>query len=521
MTESGTIAAVFLDRDGTIIEDRGHLRSPSEVVFFPGTVRALRLLQKSLKLFIVTHQPGIAEGTVQTAEVARVNDHVVGRLARDGIRIERVYCCPHRRSDNCGCIKPNVYHLCMAAREFGIDLGKSFVIGDHPHDVELARNAGATGIYVLTGHGTRHRAELAPEAVVTADIGQATSRILEMCGEQGCRDAPDAAVAKAAALLRAGGVVALPTETVYGLGANAFNAKAVARVFEIKRRPRFDPLIVHVSSMEEAQSVVTGFPAMARELAERFWPGPLTLVLPKCAQIPDIVTAGLPNVALRMPDHPLALALIRQAGTPLAAPSANPFGRISPTTAEHVRKQLGQEVDIVLDGGPCRVGIESTILSLVGGRPALLRAGGVAVEDVESVVGPVLRPHSDPDRPSAPGQLARHYAPQTPLVFRGEADPSAGTLRRGLLSFREPAVTSGFATVEVLSPGGDLREAAANLFAALHRLDSLGLDLIVAEAVPEPGLGRAINDRLGRASLGSGRTEKVTQRTECGTDRRR
>ncbi len=518
MTESGTIPAVFLDRDGTLIEDRGHLRSPSEVVFFPDTIRALRLLQKTFKLFIVTHQPGIAEGTVQAAEVARVNDHVVRRLARAGIRIERVYCCPHRRSDNCGCIKPNVYHLGIAAREFGIDLGKSFVIGDHPHDVELARNAGGTGIYVLTGHGTKHRQELPAGALVTSGIREAATLILETSGCAKRPYRPPSQTKRAAVILRKGGVVAFPTETVYGLGAHAFNARAVARVFEIKGRPRFDPLIVHVSSFEETEAVVADFPPVARELAERFWPGPLTLVLPKCAQIPDIVTAGLPNVALRMPDHPLALALIRQAGRPLAAPSANPFGRISPTTAEHVRKQLGQEVDIVLDGGPCRVGIESTILSLVDGRPVLLRAGGVAVGDIEIVVGSVLRPHSDPDRPAAPGQLARHYAPRTPLVFRGEADPSAGTLRSGLLSFREPSRTEGFATVEVLSPGGDLREAAANLFAALHRLDSLGLDLIVAEAVPDTGLGPAINDRLRRASLGSGPTEKVT--TGCGTDRR-
>jgi histidinol-phosphate phosphatase family protein len=187
MTEPGTIPAVFLDRDGTIIEDRGHLRSPSEVVFFPETIRALRLLRKDFKFFIVTHQPGIAEGTIRAAEAARVNEHVVRRLAQAGIDIERVYCCPHRRSDNCGCIKPNAYYLHMAAREFGIDLGKSFVVGDHPHDVELACNAGATGIYVLTGHGTKHRSQLSAGALVAADIGQAVQRILEICaaGQRG------------------------------------------------------------------------------------------------------------------------------------------------------------------------------------------------------------------------------------------------------------------------------------------------------------------------------------------------
>lgn len=510
MTTSGATPAIFLDRDGTLIEDRGHLRSASEVVFFPGTIPALRLLQKRFKLFIVTNQTGIGEGTITPAEADRVNDHFLKHLEQSGISIERVYCCPHLRSDGCQCIKPKPYYLHGAAREFGIDLQRSFVIGDHPHDVELARNAGAIGIYVLTGHGAKHHPELAPDALVAADIGQAASRILETFGGGQYGEAPDPAVAKAAALLRSGGVVAFPTETVYGLGANAFDAKAVARVFEIKRRPRFDPLIVHVSSIEETQSVAADFPQAARELAGRFWPGPLTLVLPKAPRVPDIVTAGLPTVAVRMPDHPLALALIRETGAPLAAPSANPFGRISPTTADHVRQQLGQEIDMVLDGGPCRVGIESTIVSLAGDRPTLLRAGGLPKEDIEAVVGPVTQAKASPDRPTAPGQLAHHYAPRTPLMFRSRNDPPAGILRVGLLSFREPATTRGFAAVEVLSPGGDPREAAANLFAAMHRLDSLDLDLIVADAAPDIGLGLAINDRLRRASAGSHQTEKAT-----------
>jgi L-threonylcarbamoyladenylate synthase len=499
MAVTRALSAVFLDRDGTLIEDRGHLRSPSQVAFFPDTIAALQSLGQSFRLFIVTHQPGIAEGTIRAAEVAQVNDHVVRHLARAGICIERVYCCPHQRSDNCDCIKPKVYHLCMAAREFGIDLSKSFVIGDHPHDVELARNAGATGIYVLTGHGTKHRQDLPAGALATSGIGEAAALILEKSGCAKRRLRPSSQIKKAAVILKKGGVVAFPTETVYGLGANAFDATAVARIFEIKGRPRFDPLIVHIGSLQQAKSLVADFPLKARELARRFWPGPLTLVLPKTERVPDIVTAGLPTVAIRMPDHPLTLALIRQADTPLAAPSANPFGRVSPTTAEHVREQLGQDVDMVLDGGPCRVGIESTILSLVDGKPMLLRAGGVVVEDIEAVVGPVLRPHSDPDRPMAPGQLARHYAPRTPLVLRTDDPPTDGR-RIGLLSFQGPPTTLGFTAVEVLSPGGSLREAAANLFAALHRLDNVGLDLIIAEAVPDTGLGLAINDRLRRAS---------------------
>jgi L-threonylcarbamoyladenylate synthase len=498
-----------MDRDGTIIEDRGHLRSPSQVVFFPDTVRALRLLQRNFRLFIVTNQPGIAEGVIGPTDVAGVHDFVLGHLAQSGIRIERVYCCPHRRADGCRCIKPKPHYLRRAAREYGIDLRGSFVVGDHPHDVELASNAGATGIYVLTGHGEKHRTDLPAGAVVTPGIWEAATRIVEMSGSADCQDVDDE-ISRAAAILRAGGMVAFPTETVYGLGANVFDAKAVARVFEIKGRPRFDPLIAHVSDRRQAQSLVASFPKAARKLARRFWPGPLTLVLPKSDRVPDIVTAGLPTVAVRMPDHPLALALIRETGVPLAAPSANPFGRISPTTADHVRRQLGKQVDLVLDGGPCRVGVESTIISLVEDKPALLRAGGVAVEDIETAVGPVLRPTSNPNHPTAPGQLPQHYAPRTPLVLCANGHYPVNGQRTGLLSFRGRAATNRFAAVEILSPRGDLREAAANLFAALHRLDALGLDLILADTVPDAGLGLAINDRLCRASAGTRHAEKAT-----------
>jgi L-threonylcarbamoyladenylate synthase len=492
--------AVFLDRDGTIIEDRGYLRSPAEVECFSDTVESLRLLQRVFKLFIVTNQPGIAERAIKPADVAAVHDFILEHLARFGIRIERIYCCPHRRSDGCRCIKPKPHYLRRAAREHGIDLKKSFVIGDHPHDVEFARNGGVTGIYVLTGHGARHRAELPSDALVAAGIQEATAMILAIAEQRVRRETLETQLAQAAQVLRQGGVVAVPTETVYGLAANALDAQAVARVFEIKRRPRFDPLIVHVADAEQARTVTADFPPAAEELARRFWPGPLTMVLPRSRGIPEIVTSGLPTVAVRVPDHPVALALIRQAGVPLAAPSANPFGRVSPTTARHVRDQLAHEVDFVLDGGPCRIGIESTIISLTGTKPVLLRTGGLSVEEVEEVIGPVERPLPDPDRPTAPGQLQRHYSPRTPLVLLGRDVPPADKVRAGLLSFRLPSSTEGFEAVEVLSPEGDLREAAAGLFAALHRLDAQGLDVILAEPVPHVGLGLAINDRLRRAA---------------------
>ncbi len=307
-------------------------------------------------------------------------------------------------------------------------------------------------------------------------------------------------IANAADTLRGGGVVAFPTETVYGLGANAFDRAAVQRVFEIKNRPHYDPLIVHVADVRQIRDLVQDFPAEARKLARRFWPGPLTLVLPKIDRLPDLVTAGLPTVAIRIPNHAVALALLEEVGSPVAAPSANPFGMLSPTTADHVRHQLGGQVDVILDGGPCTVGVESTIVSFCGTRPTLLRPGGITTEDLEAVLGPLVCPAPHEPVPLAPGRLPRHYAPRTPLVLCSELPTVPSGQRVGLLCLTRPPGTGHFAAVEALSETGDLTQAAANLFAALRRLDALGLDLLVAQSVPEKGMGAAIMDRLQKAS---------------------
>jgi L-threonylcarbamoyladenylate synthase len=309
------------------------------------------------------------------------------------------------------------------------------------------------------------------------------------------------AVAEAAALIRRGQVVAFPTETVYGLGADATNATAVATIFAIKQRPAFDPLIVHVESLARVERVVRALDGAARSLAERFWPGPLTLVLPKRASIPDIVTAGLPSVGVRCPAHPVARALIAAADTPIAAPSANPFGYISPTTAAHVAAQLGREVPLILDGGACAVGVESTIVSFTEETPALLRSGAITLEALEEILGP-LRLASDAPLPSAPGQLPRHYAPRTPLRLVDSLDEIPATERAGaaLLSAGPLAGAGGFAHVETLAANGDLIDAAARLFAALRALDAGGFTRLYAVRVPEQGIGRAIMDRLRRAS---------------------
>jgi len=309
------------------------------------------------------------------------------------------------------------------------------------------------------------------------------------------------AIAEAARILRAGGLVVFPTETVYGLGAHALDARAVARIFEAKDRPRFDPLIVHVADEAMVADLCEAVPDRARRLIERFWPGPLTLVLPKRPVVPDIVTAGLPTVAVRCPSHPVAQALIRAAGIPVAAPSANPFGYLSPTRVEHIAPVLRERVDLILDGGPCEYGVESTIVYVAEDGVTVLRLGAVPVEALEAVVGPVAVRTDASDRPMSPGQLPRHYAPRTPIriLSSGETPPVSG-LRVGYLAFRQAPTDRAFSAVEVLSPTGDLREAAARLFDCLHRLDGAGVDVIYAEPVPEVGLGRAIMDRLRRAA---------------------
>lgn len=310
-------------------------------------------------------------------------------------------------------------------------------------------------------------------------------------------------VSRAARLLADGQVVAFPTETVYGLGANALDPLAVARVFAAKGRPHFDPLIVHVTTLDDVRSLTTDFPSNAETLAAAFWPGPLTLVLPKVEAVPDLVTAGLPSVGIRVPEHPLARQLIAQSGVPVAAPSANLFGHVSPTTAAHVAEQLGDRIAYILDGGPCRVGIESTVLQLSGDHPMLLRPGGICAEDLAALIGPldVLAATSNPSTApqSSPGQLDRHYAPRTPLRIVDEL-PAPTSNSTGLLTLKPVESHQRFARVETLSSTGCLTEAAANFYAALRRLDDAGLTGIIARPFPDEGLGHALNDRLRRAA---------------------
>lgn len=310
---------------------------------------------------------------------------------------------------------------------------------------------------------------------------------------------------RATELLIAGEVIALPTETVYGLAGNALDRKVVSEIFNIKNRPSFDPLIVHTHSVDHFGEFGLTIPDELISLAERFWPGPLTLLIPKSDEIPDLVTSGSPLVAIRIPNHPLTLSVLKALPFPVAAPSANPFGYISPTTAQHVNDQLGNKIPYVLDGGPCKVGIESTIVGLVNGTLTIFRKGGLSKETLQRGSSLKVKYHQIPKHtePNLPGSVSSHYAPSTKMV-RGKPEdwsnnPNVENI--AVLAFQKHYDFLPDHQQIALSPKGDLQEAAQNLFSAMRTLDALQSDLIIAEIFPERGLGIAINDRLQRASI--------------------
>lgn len=309
---------------------------------------------------------------------------------------------------------------------------------------------------------------------------------------------------KAKDYLTNGELVAIPTETVYGLAANALNVEAVIKIFEVKNRPTFNPLIVHSADWQTALQYVQDVPGKAWLLAKTFMPGPLTFLLNKKETIPDLVTAGSPKVAIRVPNHPLTLELLKRLDFPLAAPSANPFGYISPTSAQHVMQNLGGQIPYILDGGQSTVGLESTIIGFDEKEQVVLyRSGGIAVEEIETIIGEkvLLQQNANEKKPETSGQLKSHYAPNTPLYI--------GNISQLIKQFSSDKIASisfknEFEGIEkgyqfILSPSGNLHEAASNLFAALRKIDELDATIILAEPFPNEGIGRAINDRLSRA----------------------
>ena len=313
----------------------------------------------------------------------------------------------------------------------------------------------------------------------------------------------NAEVNQAVALLNDGELVAIPTETVYGLAGNIFSEKAIKSIFEIKKRPFFNPLIVHIKSLEYLNEVAIDVPENAYKLAKLFWPGPLTMVLKKNKNIPDLVTAGKDTVAVRMPDHPVTLALLESLDFPLAAPSANPFGCISPTQAQHVANYFPDELKMVLDGGICQRGIESTIVGFQDGKTIIYRYGSLSVEEIEAVVGEVFLITKNDATPDAPGMLTKHYAPKTNTYLTDDVLSLIASFKgkkMGVLVLEDKLTLDAGIIKMVLSEKGDLVEAAKNLYESLHQLDKMDLDVIIAQKMPDIGLGKSINDRLERAT---------------------
>lgn len=502
-TRADNRKAVFVQCDGILIEDRGITRAAQRLVSLLDAAEALRRLQQHFLLFLVTCEPAREKGPSGLSKAAGAARAIAEHLQQQRVRIKRIFHCP-RRLNQQGEHEPTSFFY-VAGQEFGLDLKRSFLISGQPEILALAEFAGVSGICVRTLSPNEHHRSSPTSALVVPGLREAADWISGCLFMWNLEETDAHAIDRAAHILQQGGIGAFPTETVYGLGASIRHETAIARIFEIKARPKFDPLIVHVADEEQLEEIVSHVPEKAHKLITHFWPGPLTLVLPKLRSVPDLVTAGLDTVAVRMPRHPLALALIRATHSPIAAPSANRFGRTSPTTAEHVRRAIGSQIDFLLDGGPCPIGVESSIVSLIGDQPILLRPGGIPMEEIECLTGPLGKPRTPAHQIRAPGMLPHHYAPHTPLrlVTNSAITTFEGGMRVGYIAFRAPPPEINFAAVEVLSPSGNLREAAANLFGALHKLDDQKLDLILAELVPEQGLGRAINDRLNRAAKSS------------------
>lgn len=309
-------------------------------------------------------------------------------------------------------------------------------------------------------------------------------------------------IKKAIKVLNENNLVAIPTETVYGLAGNIYNEDAVNSIFKMKNRPNNNPLIVHIKSVEELSEIAKDIPLSAHELANYFWPGPLTLVLQKQDHISKSITAGKETVAVRVPNHPITLELLNQLEYPLAAPSANPFGSISPTNAFHVFDYFQKDLEIILDGGICSKGIESTIIGFEGEQPILYRHGSIPIEDIEKMVGKLKVYTKDDIAPNAPGMSTRHYAPNTKSILVEDIYNelhSFDSEKIGLLQFQHKINSLKPKVQYILSPKGDFQEASKNLYAYLHEMDSLNLDIIIIEKLPDFGLGKSINDRLKRA----------------------
>ncbi len=494
--------AIFLDRDA-IMDMEESFSGKDPVRLDADTIASLEILSRHYDLFGLVHESGIPDDRSPSRHIGGVNLSADNPLRTKSIQIKTGFVCSHRDKKSCDCLSPNSIFLREAASRYDIDLSQSFMIGNHPDTVRCGESLGVFGLYLLSGEGARHLTNLPSDRLVFHSLSDAAHWI-------GKHPKPalqlEDSVRRAAAVVKKGGLVAFPTETVYGLGADTFNTKAIAKIFESKGRPLYNPLIVHIADIEQLASLAADIPDAAWPLINRFWPGPLTLIFNKKHTVPDIVTAGLSTVAVRMPANPLAAGLIRLSETPIAAPSANLFGRTSATSAAHVMTQLQNLCDAVIDGGACRIGLESTVLSLTDDIPRLLRPGAVSPSDIKRLAGPIAISSAlnDQEKPrESPGMLSSHYATKTPLYLVDRFDGFSNRPDIGALLF-SPAKQALKGPVEILSLSGDLNEAAANLYAAMRRLDAIGLAAIIAIPPEESGIGIAINDRLRKAACKGG-----------------
>jgi L-threonylcarbamoyladenylate synthase len=492
-------AAVFLDRDGIINADTSILEHPDRICLTPEGIDALRNLGRRYLLFVFA-RPDFSGKRIAPREVAYINLALDKLLRNSGVDILEWCVCPRALKDQRGCIDSDPFFLKQTAEKYGFNLKRSFIISINPQDFPATEALGIFSLFLLSGPSVTHLGNLPDDRLVFHSLEHAASWI-------GKHPIPmvdmDRALTDGACSIKAGGLVAFPTETVYGLGADAFNHLAVARIFEVKKRPLHNPLIVHIADIAQLEQLVDEVSPVALRLINRYWPGPLSLVFRKKSAVPDIVTAGQPTVAVRMPAHPMASELIRRSKTPIAAPSANAFGRTSATSAQHVLDQLQNVCDVLIDGGACRIGVESTVVTVTGTKPILLRPGAIPIEDMETTADTsILRKYMLPmeNNPESPGMMNTHYQTATPIHIVEDCLPFAGRTDIGFLLFGQTGDTFAGPTRN-LSHTSDLKEAAVNLYLAMRELDALGLKAIVSKLLPETGIGYAINDRLRKASF--------------------
>ncbi len=497
--------AVFLNGDGAITENLD-INFPDKIKSHSEIFDALKIISEyNFLIFIIANQRTTSGKFISKNELEKV-PKLIQQLNAKSIKIVEIFA--HDSNHNCEYRKSPTYFLRKAIEKYDINLKDSYIIGNHPSNFIMTQKYPIKSLYLLSGNGLKYRneaektnAKILPDILSAAEFIQINENLQKIYNNN---NELEEKILQASLVIKNNGTVVMPTETVYGLAANAENRKAVEKIFSIKKRPSYDPLIVHISNFEMLNKIVLEIPAKAKILMENLWPGPLTIVLRKKQIIPDIVTANLPSVAVRMPMHPIALKLIEYSG-PIAAPSANLFSQLSPTRYSDISKEIIQNANFAINGGDCIKGLESTIISFLNeDKPQLLRAGSISVEKIERLIGKISIKKSSTQSSEAPGMQKKHYSPKTPIfIIKSPNDISdEKKIKSALLSFKKisPKQVSQFKITKLLTSDCDFRKAAAQLYSTLAELDKLKLKAIYTILPKKKGLGLAIADRLIRAS---------------------